>query len=77
MTEHEFQAVADDDGPDAIRVGVADGRVIVQLSQEMQWFGMTPQQAMHIAVALTRYAIELDPRLADGLPDEDDLVPVH
>jgi len=69
-----FQSVADDEGPDAIRVGVADGRVVIQLSQPMQWFGMTPEQAAKIAVAMTRYACELDPsiteRMVNGVFDE-------
>lgn len=71
MSEHTYQAVADDNGPTQMAVSTIDGRVVIMLPEEMQWVGLTPVEAMHIAVALTRHAISLDPSLADGLPDVD------
>lgn len=69
MSDHTYQPVADDDGPTQMQVSKADGRVVIMLPEAMQWIGMTPVEAMHIAVALTRHAIDLDASLADGLPD--------
>ena len=66
---HEYQAVADDDGPTQMQVSKADGRVVIILPEPMQWIGLTPVEAMHIAVVLTQHAIALDQTLADGLPD--------
>jgi hypothetical protein len=76
MNDHVYQAVADDDGPSQIGVGNADGRVVIQLAEPMQWFAMTPAQAVHVAMALMRNACEVDPSLSDGLPDNN-LTQVH
>lgn len=72
MTDHAYQAVADDNGPSQIAVTKADGRVVVMLPEEMQWIGMTPVEAVHVAMALMRNAIDLDPSLKDGLPDNEE-----
>ncbi len=69
MTDFQYQAVADDAGPSQMQIAQADGRVVIILPEPMQWIGLTPVEAMHIAVVLTQHAIALDQTLADGLPD--------
>lgn len=71
MADHAYQPVADDNGPSQIAIVQADGRVVVMLPEEMQWIGLTPVEAVHLAMALMRHAIALDPSLEDGLPDND------
>lgn len=70
--DFQYQPVADDDGQTQLAIGNADGRVVVTLPEPMQWIGMTPRQAVYIAMALMRNAVELEPELADGLPDNDE-----
>lgn len=69
MSDFQYQAVADDNGPTQMQITQSDGRVVVVLPEPMQWIGLTPVEAMHVAVVLTQHAIALDPSLADGLPD--------
>lgn len=65
---HSYQQVVEDGGPSEIGVGVLDGRVIIQLAEPMDVLGMTPEEAVHIAMALMRAAVELKPELGEGLP---------
>jgi len=70
-TDFSYQPVADDSGPSQIVIAPVDGRVVMTLTEPMQWVGMTPTQAVYIAMAMMRAAVAIDPSLADGVPDND------
>lgn len=65
---HEYQPVVEDGGPSEIGVGVLDDRVVIRLAEPMDLLGMTPEEAVHIAMALMRAAVQIKPELGEGLP---------
>lgn len=70
---HTFQPVVENTGESAIGVGIQDGMVVLRMAEPMDMLGMQPAQAAHIAMAIMRAAVQLDPELADGMefPDAD------
>lgn len=65
---HTYQPVVETHGESELGVGVQDGMVLVRLPEPMDLLGMTPEQAVHIAMALMRAAVQLKPELGEGLP---------
>lgn len=73
---YTYLPVVTDNGPTSMGVGVLDDRVVVQIAEppdkegrtEVHVFGMTPEEAVHIAMALMRSAVQLKPELGEGLP---------
>lgn len=66
---HTYTPVVENTGPSAIGVGTQDDMVVIRLAEPMDLLGMTPEEAVHIAMALMRAACQLKPELGEGLPE--------
>jgi hypothetical protein len=71
MSNQPTETIAEDRGEGTINVGNADGRVVVTFPSPMQWLGMSPKQAIALAVALVENARFIDPDATDEAHGEE------